>query len=339
MKAILFHLKKPIKLLILILLGVFLIGTLLYFLYKPMYAVYLDGKLVGYTEEKTKLQDRINSYVKSGDGKKIAFYEIEELPSYEICYSKKDLKNNDDEIFEKVISQGTPYYKQYAILVNKEEKYYVSDYKSAEKVINTLKEKKSTNIKNISYSVKYTSDEKLEETDTEKIVSSLYKKPVVKKTEVESISYSGTIRYKSAGTVSTSLNISNKKVALGITLKKPVSGTISSKFGVRSSIRKSAHTGLDIAAPKGRDIKAAAAGTVSYAGWKGSYGNLIVISHGNGIQTYYAHCSKLNVTAGQNISQGQVIGKVGSTGNSTGPHLHFEVRINGVAHNPQNYLY
>ena len=123
MKAILFHLKKPIKLLILILLGVFLIGTLLYFLYKPMYAVYLDGKLVGYTEEKTKLQDRINSYVKSGDGKKIAFYEIEELPSYEICYSKKDLKNNDDEIFEKVISQGTPYYKQYAILVNKEEKY------------------------------------------------------------------------------------------------------------------------------------------------------------------------------------------------------------------------
>jgi len=78
---------------------------------------------------------------------------------------------------------------------------------------------------------------------------------------------------------------------------------------------------------------------VTFAGWKGSYGNMLVISHGNNVQTYYAHCSKLNASVGASISQGQVIGAVGSTGNSTGPHLHLEIRVNGIAYNPQNYLY
>ena len=84
---------------------------------------------------------------------------------------------------------------------------------------------------------------------------------------------------------------------------------------------------------------AAATGTVTFSGYKGSYGNMIVISHGNGVQTYYGHCSKLYVSAGTTVSQGQTIAAVGSTGNSTSPHLHLEVRINGVAYNPQNYVY
>ena len=66
---------------------------------------------------------------------------------------------------------------------------------------------------------------------------------------------------------------------------------------------------------------------------------MIVISHGNGVQTYYCHCSELLASVGQSVSQGQTIAKVGSTGNSTGPHLHLEVRVNGVAYNPQNYVY
>ena len=71
----------------------------------------------------------------------------------------------------------------------------------------------------------------------------------------------------------------------------------------------------------------------------GTYGNLVIISHGNGIETYYAHCSKLLVKVGQHVSAGDTIALVGSTGNSTGPHLHFEVRINNQPVNPQNYLY
>ena len=104
-------------------------------------------------------------------------------------------------------------------------------------------------------------------------------------------------------------------------------------------MRSSAHTGLDISASTGTPIKAAAGGTVTFSGRKGSYGNMVVITHSNGVQTYYAHCNSLNVSAGQTVSQGQTIGTVGSTGNSTGPHLHLEVRVNGVAYNPQNYVY
>ena len=126
---------------------------------------------------------------------------------------------------------------------------------------------------------------------------------------------------------------------MGISLIKPISGTISSRFGARSSIRSSVHTGLDIAASKGTPIKAAAGGTVIYSGWKGSLGKLVVIDHGNGVETYYAHCNSLVASKGETVSQGQVIAYVGSTGNSTGPHLHLEIRVNGVAKNPQNYLY
>ena len=133
--------------------------------------------------------------------------------------------------------------------------------------------------------------------------------------------------------------MSNSSVSLGVSLIKPISGTISSRFGSKSSIRGGAHTGLDIAASKGTPIKAAASGNVVFAGYKGSYGNLVVIEHSNGVQTYYGHCSALYISAGQSVSQGETIAAVGSTGNSTGPHLHLEIRVNGVAYNPQNYVY
>ena len=125
-------------------------------------------------------------------------------------------------------------------------------------------------------------------------------------------------------------------MTLGISLIQPVSGRISCRFGNQGSYY---HTGLDIAAPNGTAIRAAAAGTVTYAGYHYSYGNLLIVTHANGVQTYYAHCSRLYVSVGASVSQGQTIAAVGSTGNSTGNHLHLEVRVNGTAQNPQNYLY
>ncbi|HHV95288.1 MAG TPA: peptidoglycan DD-metalloendopeptidase family protein [Clostridiaceae bacterium] len=115
----------------------------------------------------------------------------------------------------------------------------------------------------------------------------------------------------------------------------PSRGTISSRFGQRWS---STHTGIDIAASKGTPIKAADSGLVTFAGWKGSYGNLIIIDHENGYVTYYTHCNTINVKKGQRVARGDTIGTVGSTGNATGPHLHFEVRKNGVPVNPLDYL-
>ena len=133
--------------------------------------------------------------------------------------------------------------------------------------------------------------------------------------------------------------MSNQKVNLGVSLIRPVSGVITSRFGNMESIRSSAHRGLDIGASTGTPIYAAAAGTVTAAGYAGSYGYMIKISHGNGVETLYAHCSQLIATQGQTVTQGQLIAKVGTSGNVTGPHLHFEVRKNGVIYNPQNYVY
>jgi len=122
---------------------------------------------------------------------------------------------------------------------------------------------------------------------------------------------------------------------------KPVTGTITSRFGLRqaTAIVSGNHKGMDIGAPNGTPILAAADGTVTYSGWMSGYGNLVIISHGNGIQTYYGHCSKLYVSEGETVSAGETIAAVGSTGNSTGNHLHFEIRKNGTQINPQKYLY
>ena len=120
---------------------------------------------------------------------------------------------------------------------------------------------------------------------------------------------------------------------------KPITGTITSRYGVSSRIRKSNHTGLDIATSTGTPIKVVADGTITNASYSGSYGNLVKVSHGNGVETWYAHTSKMYVTVGQKVNAGDVIAAVGSTGNSTGAHLHLEIRINGQHVNPQKYLY
>jgi murein DD-endopeptidase MepM/ murein hydrolase activator NlpD len=115
----------------------------------------------------------------------------------------------------------------------------------------------------------------------------------------------------------------------------PVNGTFTSPFGMRWG---RLHAGIDIAAPSGTGIRAADSGTVQIASWYGGYGNYTCIGHGGGISTCYGHQSSIGVSVGQNVSQGQVIGAVGSTGHSTGPHLHFEVRINGSPVDPMGYL-
>ncbi|HTI34544.1 MAG TPA: peptidoglycan DD-metalloendopeptidase family protein [Miltoncostaea sp.] len=115
----------------------------------------------------------------------------------------------------------------------------------------------------------------------------------------------------------------------------PTSGTITSGFGPRWGRM---HEGIDIAGGSGTPIHAAAAGTVIVAGWSGGYGNLVVIDHGGGISTAYGHNSSLAVTVGQQVSQGQTIDGMGTTGHSTGVHCHFEVRVNGGAVDPMGYL-
>ncbi len=121
----------------------------------------------------------------------------------------------------------------------------------------------------------------------------------------------------------------------GSTISTPVRGTVTSNFGPRGGRN---HDGIDIAAPTGTPVRAAACGTVSLAGQQSGYGNIVCITHTSQFSTCYAHLSRFGVTSGAEVQQGQVIGYVGCTGSCTGPHLHFETRVNGQAQDPRTYL-
>lgn len=324
-KSIFVHIRSSLKFIFLIIIAIVLIVGVISLVYRPMYSVTIDGEFIGYTSNKSELQKRINEYIEHGEGN-IAFIDIPTLPQYSLCLLKKDNTTNDDEIFERIKNSGTVYYEYYAILENSEEKYYVSNKENAENIIEQLKEKKSTNIEKIAYTQIHATELK-EFSDVESVVNDLYVKPVV----VAKTGYS---------TYSGQRIITSEKpsaTVVGIGLIKPVSGLITSRFGPRSG---RTHKGLDIATSTGTTIAAAAGGTVTFSGWD-SYGlgYCVKISHGSNVETVYGHCSKLYVKVGQKVSQGEAIAAVGSTGNSSGPHLHLEIRVNGVAQNPQLYLY
>ena len=314
--------------------GALIWGTII-FLYKPIYSVTLNGEFIGYCEDKTQMQNRINNYMESGDGENVAFVEINDLPEYKMCLLKKGIETNDDQIFNKVIERGKDYYTYYAMVVNGEEKLYVKNLQEAEAILQELKDKNSANKDNITIEEKYNT-ELATFVAKEDAVNQLYQERQI---ESKIMVADATTNRKANNRVSTSTKVSRGKASLGITLIEPVQGRITAKYGEKSSVRSSVHTGLDIAAPGGTPIKAAASGTVVFSGRKGSFGKMLVISHGNGVQTYYAHCSKLLANVGDKVLQGEVIANVGSTGNSTGNHLHLEVRVNGQSYNPQKYVY
>jgi murein DD-endopeptidase MepM/ murein hydrolase activator NlpD len=121
----------------------------------------------------------------------------------------------------------------------------------------------------------------------------------------------------------------------------PTRGWVTSKFGVRTdpyTERNAMHKGLDVAGPVGTAINAPSDGYVIYAAFRKGYGNTIVIDHGFGVQTHFGHLSEFKVKAGERVSRGQPIGSIGNTGRSTGPHLHYEVRIHGIPQNPQKFI-
>jgi murein DD-endopeptidase MepM/ murein hydrolase activator NlpD len=121
----------------------------------------------------------------------------------------------------------------------------------------------------------------------------------------------------------------------------PVSGRLMGGYGVRSdpfSGEGAMHTGVDISAPQGTPVRATADGIVLHAGWNGGYGRCVIVDHGNNYQTWYAHLSRMDVIEGEEIRQGEMLGAVGTSGRSTGAHLHYEVRIGTTPVNPYRFL-
>lgn len=288
--------------------------------YSPIYVVSYNGKEIGYIRSKNELESIIQNEILISDNPSALFTTLNSEIKYEFKLANIE-KTNEEEIIEILSEDTTTMYKVYAINLNNELKAYVNTWDEAEEIVTQMQDEYSE-IVNVEISV------------TEKYTNNINDLGVLEladaKTEINSDLR--TIKSEQERIAGATCN--------GVYLSvKPVSGTITSRYGAVESVRDHTHSGLDIAAPAGTSIKAAAGGTISYSGWMSGYGNLIIIDHENGVQTYYGHCSKLYATTGEIVEAGDVIAAVGSTGNSTGNHLHLEIRVNGQKVNPQKYLY
>ena len=314
-KPLKFYTKEILKFLNIILIASSFIIAIVLIKYKPMYEVKISGESIGYIENKQAINETIKNNIEDLNQANIENIELTKKPEYEFKLVEKSQEENDDEIIVALQKGLEITYKYYEIASKDEVIENVEDKETAEKLVNEIKE---------------LSDSEINLTINEKTTNALEE---VQIDELE-VAKANTIEKLNIDTTEEISNINGIKIA---TL--PVTGTISSRYGVSSKIRVSTHTGLDIAAATGTPIKVVADGTVTFAAYNGSYGYLVKVDHGNGVETWYGHTSKMLVKAGQEVKSGDTIALVGSTGNSTGPHLHFEVRINGEHVNPQKYLY
>jgi len=309
--------------------------------YTPQYEVSINGEVIGYVESQNDIDKYISEKVEAQEGKNIAFVELKTTPTFKLELVDRYIDNNEEELRTEIANQVSIEYTNYAISIGGKNKTYVSSEEEAQKIINDLKEDyaskytKKLGIVQV-YSNDYSEISAVSTKEAEKTVSTELK-AAKKADDVKIARAKAVAAAKAASKITKADSVNGVKFTV-----KPVSGTITSRFGYRSSpggIGSTNHKGLDIAASCGTPIYAAATGTVEFSGTKGELGKLVIINHGNGVKTYYAHCNSLKVSTGQTVEAGSNIATVGKTGTATGYHLHFEVRVNGVSRNPQNYLY
>ena len=296
--------------------------------YRPVYKVSISGEEIGYIENIQAFEENLKNEIISGETKNVDSINLSEEPEYELKLVNRTLETNESKIATEIEDEVVVTYKYYDVAYKNETIQSVDTIEEAEEIVNEIKENNSEQDVDLTIIEKYTENEEevktseleVAKTETQTIVAERIAEEQKQKEEEERINSLPDIN----------------GIKLAVT---PIEGTITSRYGVSSRIRKSTHTGLDIAATSGTPIKVVAAGTVIAASYDGSYGKLVKVDHGNGVETWYAHTSKMYVKVGEQVEAGDVIAVVGSTGNSTGPHLHLEIRVNGEHVNPQNYLY
>lgn len=309
-----YYTKEVLKLTNIIAIGILIILSIIFTKFKPVYAVYIEEEKIGCIQDKKEFEKIIEENLYNNNKEKnIAFVDMNNKLKYNLNLINKNTKTDEDQVLLAVEEDADKTYFQYAINVDGENKAYLKTEQEANEVLNNLRENLQDN--NVGIETIYTKTLEVEEKEALEIANNIIEE-VRKQEKIEASTINGV--YISC---------------------IPVKGNITSRYGVNESIRDHTHQGLDIAAPTGTEILAASNGKVTYSGVKGGYGNMIIVDHGNGIETYYGHCSKLYVKEGQIVEAGDKIAAVGSTGNSTGPHLHFEIRSNGKYVNPQKYLY
>lgn len=347
-KWIKYYAKRTIKLTSLFAVGLFVMASIIYIKYKPSYKVTLNGQIIGYVQDKDEMQKMIEE-LRNDTDENVAEIEFNSLPSYELEFLSGKLPDDTDKVLAALQNNSTVTYRAYAILLNGKKKVTVASEAEAKEVINTLSksDRKKAKISEV-FLEKSIAEEDIK---SAKVAKSTLKKAVeankkeeVKKTTKKTTSRSSSSRKSTKST--TSSRSSSVKSVGGYAF--PVKGCSLSNIRNRSYPSYAGHTGIDInIGVKGKSVVAAKDGVVitsealrSSNGSYISYGEYIMIKHSNGTVTLYGHlkAGSRKVKVGQKVKKGQVIGTVGSTGNSTGTHLHFEVRVNGNPVNPYKYL-
>jgi len=329
-----YYTKEILKYFNIVIIGIGFIIAIILIKYKPIYKVTISGEEIGYVQNKKEFKESLKTSLIE-ENKNVDNIELKSNPEYELKLINRETKTNEEQIASKIEEDAIITYKYYDIALNNETIETVNTIEEAEEIVNQAKNENTEQELDLSILEKYTQNKdevkvaeiEVAKTDVNnKITETLEKQEAEKQAEEAA--------KKAQEELDAMPEINGIKIAT-----KPISGTITSRYGESSRLRKSTHTGLDISATTGTDIKAVASGTVTCAKYSGSYGNLVKIDHGNGVETWYGHTSKMYVKVGQEVKAGDVIAAVGSTGNSTGPHLHLEIRINGTHVNPQKYLY
>lgn len=312
--------KELTKISIIIFASFILIMLIMCIKYKPAYEVIVSGEKIGYVNNVVNFKNLIDNEILNKREKNMVDISLIEEPKYCFKLLQRTKDYNENDIIKKIKTSNISItYRFYNVSLNNEITSTVSTLEEAEQIVNDIKSEFDDNLE-IQLQINEIFTQDLDEIKTDSIEVATNNMEIIANEIKEENS---------------ALSIING-VKLSIL---PVQGKISSRYGASSSIRKSLHTGLDIACSSGTEINVVASGTVIFAEYCGSYGNLVKIDHGNGVETWYAHASKICTKVGDKVNSGDVIALVGSTGNSTGPHLHFEIRINGNSVNPQNYLY
>lgn len=283
--------------------------------FKLAYTVYIDEQEIGCIQNKKEFEKLLKGNLYKNEEENIAFSEINGQVKYKVKLLQKDISTTEDQTLLAIKEKADITYIEYAVNAKGKEREHVKTIEEAKEICNNIIQELGEDA-DVSVSKVYTKNYSVNEqvdiaTVTNKIIEQVKEE---KKREDSTIN----------------------GIYIAVT---PVQGHITSRYGSIESVRGHAHQGLDIAAQTGTKIKAVADGTVTFAGEKGGYGKLVIIDHGNGIETYYGHCSELYAKVGKKVIAGDIIAAVGNTGNSTGSHLHFELRKDGKYVNPQHYLY
>ena len=327
-KKLKYYTKEFLKFFNITIIALGIIIAIILIKYKPMYKVSISGEELGYVENKQALEETVKEEITENTDKTIEDISLNKEPEYELKLVSRTENTEEKEVVQELKEEATVTYKYYEIAVQETVVEKVNTSEEAEELVNEIKEENDSEEIDLSIVEKYTQNE--EEVNTSDLEVAKVNVQETVQTAIEEIEQQK--EEEERWNALPSIN----GIKLAVT---PIEGRITSRYGVSSRIRKSTHTGLDISAVKGTDIKVVADGTVISAGYSGSYGYLVKVDHGNGVETWYAHTSKMYVKKGDTVKAGDVIAAVGSTGNSTGPHLHLEIRVNGEHVDPQDYLY